>query len=96
MEKLEKEKLEKVTKVFIQYTEKVKSLNVQQETQLNLYGLYKQINFGDNTTPQPNFFDFRGLAKWNAWNVYKGISSKFHLMHMYIQLVKNVQNNLIN
>ena len=89
MNPLENDKLEKVTKIFIEYTEKVKSLTVSQDIQLKLYGLFKQVNFGDNTTPQPNFFDLRGLAKWNAWNKYKN-QSTYNSMKRYIKLVKSL------
>lgn len=91
MDNLDKDKLEKVTKIFIEYTEKVKSLNVPQEIQLKLYGLFKQVNFGDNTTQQPNFLDLRGLAKWNAWNEYKK-QSTYNSMKRYIKLVKSLEN----
>ncbi len=39
---------------------------------LLLYGLYKQVNVGDNNTDQPGMFSFEAKAKWNAWNGQKG------------------------
>ena len=88
---MDQEKFDKVTKIFLEYTEKVKKLTVAQETQLKLYGLFKQSNFGDNTTPEPGFFDLRSKAKWDAWNEQKG-QSKYNSMKRYIQLVKSLQN----
>lgn len=79
----------KVTKIFLEYTEKVKSLTVSQEIQLKLYGLFKQANFGDNTTPEPSLFDLRGKVKWDAWNSQKG-ESRYNSMKRYIQLVKSI------
>ena len=34
--------------------------------------LFKQANEGDNTTAAPGMFDFKGKAKWNAWDAQKG------------------------
>ncbi|VDN51752.1 unnamed protein product [Dracunculus medinensis] len=39
---------------------------------LELYALYKQALFGDNTTVKPGLIDFKGCAKWNAWTKKKG------------------------
>lgn len=79
----------KVTKIFLEYTEQVKKLTVPQEIQLKLYGLFKQVNFGDNTAQEPGFFDLRGKVKWDAWNEQKG-QSKYNSMKRYIQLVKSL------
>lgn len=86
---MDQEKFEKVKNVFIEYTEKVKNYNVPQEIQLKLYGLYKQANFGDNNTPKPSILDFRGRAKWNAWNEQKN-ESKYNSMKRYILIVKTL------
>lgn len=42
---------------------------------LELYGLYKQALVGDCNTDKPGFLDFKGKAKWEAWNGRKGTSS---------------------
>ena len=81
----------KVTKIFLEYTKKVKTLTVSQENQLKLYGLFKQANFGDNTTQEPSFYDLRGKAKWNAWNEHLG-ESKYNSIKRYIKIVKNLSN----
>ncbi len=39
---------------------------------LELYSLYKQGMIGDVNTDRPGMFDFRGRAKWDAWNKNKG------------------------
>lgn len=39
-----------------------------------LYALFKQATVGDNETEAPGTFDFKGKAKYNAWNTKKGIS----------------------
>ena len=38
---------------------------------LKLYGLYKQATLGDCNTEKPGFLDFKGKAKWEAWNAVK-------------------------
>ncbi|BET00346.1 Acyl CoA Hypothetical protein protein [Nesidiocoris tenuis] len=43
---------------------------------LELYSLYKQATVGDCDTPKPGMFDFKGKAKWEAWNGRKGLSQE--------------------
>lgn len=43
---------------------------------LKLYGLFKQTTVGDNDTPQPGTFDFKGKYKWKAWTELKGTSQE--------------------
>ncbi len=42
------------------------------EGKLKLYGLYKQATIGDCNTDKPGMLDFKGKAKWEAWNKVKG------------------------
>lgn len=39
---------------------------------LKLYALYKQGSEGDLHGDKPGMFDFKGQAKWNAWEKLKG------------------------
>uniref|UniRef100_A0A098M0W9 Putative acyl-Coenzyme A binding domain containing 7 n=1 Tax=Hypsiglena sp. JMG-2014 TaxID=1550645 RepID=A0A098M0W9_9SAUR len=48
-----------------------------------LYGLYKQATVGDINTECPGMLDLTGRAKWEAWNLKKGIS-KDDAMKAYI------------
>jgi len=62
---------------FLKAAEDVK--NLQQtptdDELLELYALYKQSTVGDVNTPRPgSLLDFKGKAKWDAWNGKKGIS----------------------
>jgi acyl-CoA-binding protein len=58
------------------------------ENLLKLYSLYKQATEGDVNIDKPdNFFDFKGIAKYNAWEELKGMS-KEEAMQKYIALVK--------
>ncbi|KAK9396195.1 acyl-CoA-binding domain-containing protein 7 [Crotalus adamanteus] len=48
-----------------------------------LYGLYKQATVGDINIECPGMLDLKGRAKWEAWNLKKGIS-KEDAMKAYI------------
>ncbi|XP_033209443.1 acyl-CoA-binding protein-like [Belonocnema kinseyi] len=41
---------------------------------LEIYALYKQATVGDCNTARPGMLDFKGKAKWDAWNGKKGLS----------------------
>jgi acyl-CoA-binding protein len=56
------------------------------EELLNLYALYKQATEGDVTGERPGGFDFKAIAKFDAWEELKG-KSKEQAMHEYIKLV---------
>ncbi|KAJ2343118.1 hypothetical protein IWW50_002593 [Coemansia erecta] len=59
---------------------------------LELYGLFKQVTVGDNTTDAPTgMFDFAGKAKWKAWNENKG-KSTVEAMNAYVELVKKLED----
>lgn len=70
---------------------KSKSLPDQSnENLLKIYGLYKQASEGDVNIEKPtNMFDFKGIAKFNAWEELKGIS-KEDAMQKYIELIKGL------
>ncbi|XP_017794105.1 PREDICTED: acyl-CoA-binding protein isoform X2 [Habropoda laboriosa] len=61
---------------FNKATEDVKNLSVRPTDfdLLELYGLYKQALVGDCNTLKPGMLDFKGKAKWNSWNRWKGTS----------------------
>lgn len=52
---------------------KLKSSPSDQEL-LELYALFKQGSIGDCNTPRPGLLDFKGKAKWDAWDAKKGLS----------------------
>ncbi|KAH8249679.1 hypothetical protein KR032_011384, partial [Drosophila birchii] len=62
---------------FNQAAEDVKNLNSTpgDNDLLELYSLYKQATVGDCNTDKPGFLDFKGKAKWEAWNNRKGLSN---------------------
>jgi acyl-CoA-binding protein len=66
---------------------KAKTLSSQSnETLLELYGLYKQATAGDVTGEAPSGFDFRGAAKYAAWEKRRGMSAE-QAMQAYVELV---------
>jgi len=60
------------------------------EDLLNLYGLYKQANDGDIAEEKPAGFDFKAIAKYDAWLGQKG-KTKDQAMHEYIHFVSDLQ-----
>lgn len=71
--------------------EAVKTLPEKPENDmlLRLYGLYKQGSEGDVSGAKPGFFDFKGVAKYEAWEKLKGISAE-KAMEDYVKLVKRL------
>ena len=57
---------------------------------LKLYALFKQATEGDNTGERPGGFDFKGIAKYDAWEELKG-KDKATAESEYIQLVNDLE-----
>ncbi|XP_014639012.1 PREDICTED: acyl-CoA-binding domain-containing protein 7 [Ceratotherium simum simum] len=55
----------------------------------DLYGLYKQSIIGDIDIECPAMLDLKGKAKWEAWNLQKGLS-KEDAMSAYISKAKEL------
>uniref|UniRef100_A0A8B9QRG2 Acyl-CoA-binding protein n=1 Tax=Anas platyrhynchos TaxID=8839 RepID=A0A8B9QRG2_ANAPL len=55
---------------FQKAAEEVKQLKSQPSDQemLDVYSHYKQATVGDVNTDRPGMLDFKGKAKWDAWN----------------------------
>ena len=56
---------------------------------LQLYGLYKQASEGDVNTERPGGFDFKNIAKWDAWKKLQG-KSQDESREEYVQLVNKL------
>ena len=56
---------------------------------LEIYALYKQATEGDVQGDRPGGFDFKAIAKYNAWESKKGTSTDA-AMHAYILLVEKL------
>ena len=59
------------------------------DTLLQLYALFKQGTVGDITGDKPGFFDFVGVAKYEAWEKLRGISMEEAQLR-YIELVRTL------
>ena len=53
---------------------------------LDLYGLFKQATAGDVTGDKPGMFDFKGAAKYDAWESRRGMPQD-EAMQAYVDLV---------
>ncbi|KAK7086122.1 hypothetical protein SK128_026384 [Halocaridina rubra] len=70
---------------FNEAAEKVKNLSKRpnDDEMLEIYALFKQGTVGDCNTDRPGMMDFKGKAKWDAWNGKKGMT-KDAAMEAYI------------
>ena len=78
-------------KEFTSAAEKVKNLKAKPTDAelLEMYALFKQASVGDVNTDRPGMLDFKGKAKWDAWNSNKG-QSKTDAENKYITKVKSM------
>lgn len=60
------------------------------EELLDLYALYKQSTDGDVSGDRPGGFDFKAIAKFDAWTEKKGLS-KEQAMQKYVELVAKLK-----
>jgi len=76
---------------FEQASVRVKQLEQRpdNDTLLKLYALYKQGAEGDVSGERPGFFDFVGVAKYEAWEKLQGTDQQ-DAMKRYIELVDSL------
>lgn len=76
---------------FNKAAEEVKELSSQPSDAdlLELYSLFKQGTVGDCNTSRPGMLDFKGKAKWDAWDGKKGMSQDT-AKQQYIQKVEEL------
>lgn len=63
--------------------------NLDSNTLLIFYGLYKQSTVGPCNTSKPGIFNMQGRAKWNAWNDL-GQMTKTDAMTAYVNKLKEI------
>jgi len=74
-------------------TERAKELPHQPNDRLlELYGLFKQAAEGDVSGEEPGMFDFKGAAKYDAWESRRGMTED-EAMQAYIDLVDRLAGN---
>lgn len=64
-----------------QFDKAVEDVKILKETPSNdqlleIYALYKQATVGDINTERPGMLDFKGKAKWDAWQHKKGTDAE--------------------
>ncbi|WP_040663910.1 acyl-CoA-binding protein [Nafulsella turpanensis] len=59
---------------------------------LLLYALFKQATEGDVSGERPGGFDFKAIAKYDAWAAQKGKSGE-EARDGYVKLVERLANN---
>jgi acyl-CoA-binding protein len=62
------------------------------EELLDLYALFKQATDGDVSGDRPGGFDFKAIAKFDAWAAKKGLT-KEQAMIEYVALMNKLQNS---
>ncbi len=77
---------------FEQATQDAKQLpeRPDNDTMLSLYALYKQGSQGDVSGEKPGFFDFVGVAKYEAWEKKKGMDPE-QAKQEYVDLVESLK-----
>lgn len=60
------------------------------DTLLELYSFYKQATEGDVAGAKPGAFDFKGRAKYEAWEARKGMKREV-AMKAYVRLVEHLK-----
>ena len=77
--------------IFEQAIAKSKTLTERpsNDVLLKLYALYKQATESDVSGERPGGFDFKGAAKYDAWEKQKG-KSKEDAANEYIELVNSL------
>jgi diazepam-binding inhibitor (GABA receptor modulator, acyl-CoA-binding protein) len=60
------------------------------DTLLKLYAYYKQGSEGDVKGEKPGFFDFVGVAKYEAWEKVQGMPRE-EAMQKYVDLVESLK-----
>lgn len=80
-----------------QFSEAVKSskeltVRPSNEILLKLYALYKQGSEGEVSGERPGGFDFKGAAKYDAWQTISGMAFE-DAKHEYIGLVSSLIAN---
>lgn len=80
---------------FIAFSEGIKTqesfiAGLSNDNKLEMYALFKQATVGDCNTVRPGMMDFKGKAKWDAWESKKGMS-KEDAMVGYVKLLEDLE-----
>lgn len=62
---------EKLFENAVRFVNNSKSIDIDNNTKLYFYSLFKQATIGNCNTERPSIFQIEKYAKWNAWNKLK-------------------------
>ena len=81
---------------FQQAVQEVQTFTQRPENEelLTLYGLFKQSTEGDNSGSRPIGFDFKAIAKFDAWEAQRG-KTRDQAMTDYIGLVAELKKKYL-
>ncbi|CAD5111462.1 DgyrCDS773 [Dimorphilus gyrociliatus] len=65
------------------------TVDVDNDTKLKLYSLFKQATIGTCNAPKPGMMDFVGKAKWDAWNKLRNMTND-DAKKQYINVVEDL------
>merc|ERR1712193_354813 len=91
-----RKKSKQITMSAATFEEAVETVNNKMNKTLSneelkeIYALYKQATVGDVNVDRPGMLDFKGKAKWDAWNGKKGMSQD-DAKAKYVDLAKQLQ-----
>lgn len=83
--------MKSIDEKFKQAVENVKDLpkRPDNETLLQLYGLYKQVTIGNINIAQPWAIQVEKRAKWDSWKLFENMD-KSKAMARYVEIVENL------
>lgn len=61
---------------------------------LELYGMYKQIKYGNNNQLEPPIFFIQENYKWSYWNKYKNIDKESLKKSFVTKIYSLIKNNM--
>ena len=74
--------------IFERAAQQAKSLSLDQNDQLMVYGLYKQSIIGNVNISAPNRLNMVARAKYDAWGKFNGMPQHFAMMK-YVEIVEH-------
>ena len=90
LEGLDKDPISSTHPSYLNAVETVKKLKgLDNDTQLQLYGLYKQSMIGNVNIGKPWSIDIVGTAKWKAWKSFEGFPRE-SAARAYVYVVSNL------
>lgn len=84
-----KNKFDDAVNSMDKYKDRIEDLNSNNDTLLEIYGLFKQATCGNCNISQPFILDLKGNAKYNAWMKFKDKDVEY-VMKLYTKRVNKI------